>query len=282
MCLHKIDFKMKSRRPALGFTLIELLVVIAIIAILAAMLLPALSSAKQKAIRAQCMSNLKQIEVAVNVYSGDYNDKLPVFTDTSANAYGGVSWPWDLPDPVAQSMLKSGLTKKLFYDPGTAPTFSDKENWQGPGVTQFGASSTLWNFKVTANPPVASDVHVIGYALAFSGPSCLLANTNQNTTLQAEVPPGGTGTIGVSDRELMTCAILSQFATLPGYSNPGNNYSSMAGGFKVNNVQYPHLSPHIIKNMPTGGNIGFKDGHVEWRQFRLMMPRSSTSAIFWW
>ena len=95
-----------------AFTLIELLVVIAIIAILAAMLLPALSKAKAKGQATKCLSNVRQVAIASLLYTGDYNDKLPR-THT-------WNWPGVQKDPFQKAGITSNWAQAIAPYLGTA------------------------------------------------------------------------------------------------------------------------------------------------------------------
>jgi prepilin-type N-terminal cleavage/methylation domain-containing protein/prepilin-type processing-associated H-X9-DG protein len=174
----------KGRSADGGFTLIELLVVIAIIAILAAMLLPALSKAKQRALTISCVSNLKQLALGWTMYAGDNQDHMVINYLNPAN-YLGTTNSWingqigqvnSLPGATNLLAIQQGLlyqynpNAKIYECPSASmgPTGLPKlvrnysiEHRMGGNVTWFYNTASIPNYvKISqvANPAPSSAI----------------------------------------------------------------------------------------------------------------------------
>ena len=237
-----------------AFTLIELLVVIAIIAVLAALLLPALGRAKEQANRAACKSNMKQLALAFQMYANDSRDKLPnlrkpPFVKQEGDPPIG-NWPWDAPNVLVDWLMDYGARRDVFYCQSNA-------QWNHDRVWYFNPSGG------GGTPATQGDFRIIGYLFLLSGTG---GNLNPIPERFVRYSILGNETNLPATTEL-TCDITISYLK-------GNTwvYTKVpVGGLGSLSDIVDQRTSHLNRgSRPAGGNTSFLDSHVEWRPYRLM------------
>jgi prepilin-type N-terminal cleavage/methylation domain-containing protein/prepilin-type processing-associated H-X9-DG protein len=139
------QFLIRHPRPAIGrgFTLIELLVVIAIIAILAAMLLPALAKAKARAKTTQCLNNMKQLQLCYQMYVGDNNDKVPPNLNSGGTGTAASLNSWIAGSAQTDTSTTNIQAGVLFQYNGSVGIYVCPANTKMVTSSSFGVNMTV-------------------------------------------------------------------------------------------------------------------------------------------
>jgi prepilin-type N-terminal cleavage/methylation domain-containing protein/prepilin-type processing-associated H-X9-DG protein len=255
-----------------AFTLIELLVVIAIIAILAAMLLPALAKAKAKAQQVKCLSNMKNWGYATQMYMGDYADCVPYFGD-NANNYAMEFWHMKLAPYVCRATqanvqfnLTDVYTNELRKCPGG--------NYGPPPACT--TSSTEWNCWIGAYFGMPRTATTPLNAPFFYGTSTGSSTVN--------APLKSTQVRKAADAMLFMDAIthyvysplywpFARDADHDGFNDSMSSYVDTA---------YNYARPTVHSG---GANVTLLDGHAERVSFKKLWQLDSSGKVqhsFWY
>jgi prepilin-type N-terminal cleavage/methylation domain-containing protein len=224
--MNKHELMKMNFRPARtgAFTLIELLVVIAIIAILAALLLPALSRAKQTALRTRCLNNVRQAGLATTMYANDFGEKLPY-----GYVLAGVMPPPDAPTGdcltnfISSLGLKDQTSITAFYScPAASSALSGGQNPRtyaaNANITWYQSALGTFSLLKLSTPVKSSDTMLVADAGAANNGATLPITSYRVMVEGMDYAPLFPH-FGQTFQKMV--------------SNPGNNYFNYATGYGV-------------------------------------------------
>jgi prepilin-type N-terminal cleavage/methylation domain-containing protein/prepilin-type processing-associated H-X9-DG protein len=237
----------RPNRRTEGFTLVELLVVIAIIAVLIAILLPALNKARQQSVAVQCASNLRQVGLSCVMYANDYNGYFPA----SANVHGNELYN---PNATGSSPTQLGFPQRF-------------------GLLLGDWNQAQWYNNVTwiTNPPnvyLSSRNYLTCPGIGFT-PDILMGNIYDQgrfCSYSYNIPksanaPSGTQWIAWRPRQIIPSGLDSD-----SFSANNLHWNAIASCF-MQSVGWGEATPEPIWSKPhndTGVNVLFCDGSVRW------------------
>ena len=252
------------------FTLIELLLVIAVIAILAAMLLPALSRAKRSAKVIVCMSNMKQLAKGMTIYAVEYDATWPLHVKTTGNeSYSNQIWNHRGPN-VYRNL---GYDKDEWLDLFAELVLADSivgwcpfDGWDKPtqigGLHYSNSSTTTYNDE-------KGDLVVIGYNRyagfhpvdrSTTDPNFDFTNTENSQTDSAPYKVGNSSDVILTD---------------PSWNNSHTSLDAHSDNQAADGYFW---MPHVLKY--NENNVGFADGHVETHRHRGMTQTAGGNWYF--